>query len=101
VDEPAITDEVIFGENTACFFFCAQISGDCGAKPARLVRNLGGGTGELGAVAKDMFGDKNGENTGGDVGGDKWAIYERSGGGDGAPVGEERQPPRDVDEETS
>lgn len=48
-----------------------------------------------------MFGDKNGENTGGDVGGDKWAIYERSGGGDGAPVGEERQPPRDVDEETS
>lgn len=100
MDEPAITDEVIFGENTACFFFCAQISGDCGAKPARLVRNLGGGTGELGAVAKDMFGDKNGENTGSD-GGDKWAIYERSGGGDGAPVGEERQPPRDVDEETS
>ena len=49
------------------------MSGGCGAKPAKLVRNrLGeGGTGELGAVAKDMFGDKNGEDTGGDVGGDK------------------------------
>ena len=69
MDEPAKTDEAIFGEN----IFCAQISGDCGAKPAKLVRNrLGeGGTGELGAVAKDMFGDKNGEDTGGDVGGDK------------------------------
>jgi len=91
MDESANTDEAIFGENTTCFF-CAQMSGNCGAEPAKLVRNrLGeGGTGELGAVVKDMFGDKSGEDTGGDVGGDKWAIYERSGGGDGAPVGEER-----------
>lgn len=66
--------------------------GGCRAKPAKLVQNcLGeGGTGELGAVAKHMFGDKNGEDTSGDVGGDKWAIYERSDGGDGAPVGGER-----------
>ena len=85
IDEPANTDEDIFGENTACFFSRTQMSGDCGAK------RLGeGGTGELGAVVKGVSGDKNGEDTSGDVGGDKWTIYERSGSGDGAPVKEER-----------